>query len=87
MKKITLSTVMITIIVLIFGLSVNTFSQKASIELTFTAVNNMQYVLPDSIYVENLTQGGDTKIYAPETKLELEHVSGIHDTPTLAFNK
>ena len=49
------------------------FGQKASIELTFTAVNNSQIVLPNSVYVENLTQGGDTTIYTPETKLELEN--------------
>ncbi len=55
MKKISL-----LIPVFCIGLLTNVFSQKASIELTFTAVNNTQYVLPDSINVENLTQGGDT---------------------------
>lgn len=82
MKKISL-----LIPVFCIGLLTNVFSQKASIELTFTAVNNSQIILLDSVYVENLTQGGDTTIYAPETKLELEYVAGIDDWPGLAFNK
>ena len=69
----------IFLIILTFGLSVNAFSQKASIEFTFTAVNNTQYVLLDSIYVENLTQGGDTTLYAPDTVLSFEYNLGVNE--------
>lgn len=67
------------ILMICMGIITNLFCQKASIELTFAAVNNSQYVLLDSIYVENLTQGGDTTIYAPQSILVLEYVSGIGD--------
>jgi len=75
------------ILIICMGSFTNVFSQKGSIELTFAAVNNSQYVLLDSVYVENLTQGGDTIIYAPQSTLVLEYVSGIHNGPMLAFNK
>ncbi len=66
------------ILIICMGIVTFTFSQKASITLTFTAVNNAQYVLLDSVYIENLTQGGDTTIYAPQSSLVIENV-GIDD--------
>lgn len=66
-------------LILVLGLFLNSFSQS-SIELSFTAVDNSQYVLLDSIYIENLTQGGDTTIYAPESSLVID-VLGINDMP------
>ena len=66
------------ILIICMGIIANVFSQKGSIELTFAAVSNTQYVLLDSVYVENLTQGGDTTIYAPNSSLVIENV-GIYD--------
>jgi len=63
--------------VLIFVLFTNSFSQKPVIEFSFTATHYGQHLLLDSIYVENLTQGGDTMLYAPDTTLVLEYVAGI----------
>jgi len=48
------------------------------IELTFTAEHNSQYIALDSIYVKNLTQGGDTVLYYPDTVLHISSV-GIFD--------
>ena len=64
---------------MVFAFFANTFSQKPVIELTFTADNNGQYVSLDSILIRNLTQGGDTMLYAPDTILVLEYISGIGD--------
>jgi len=65
--------------VLAFGLIVNAFSQKPTMELTFTADNNGQYVPLDSIFIENLTQEGDTTLYAPDTVLSVEYSTGVND--------
>ena len=48
------------------------FSQRPTIELTFTAVDNAAYVQLDSIKIMNRTQGGETMIYWPDTVLSLE---------------
>jgi uncharacterized protein (TIGR02145 family) len=53
---------------------------QQTMELTFTAQNNGQSVALDSIYIENLTQGGDTTLYAPNTTLVLDYVTGIGDS-------
>jgi uncharacterized protein (TIGR02145 family) len=74
MKKIYL-----TIYPLVILAFVNTFSQKPSIELTFTADNNGQPVALDSILIQNLTQGGDTTLYAPDNVLVLNYTLGISD--------
>ena len=50
--------------------------------LAFTAENNGQYVPLDSILVENLTQGVDTTLYAPDTILIIEYVAGIWENGT-----
>ncbi len=63
--------------ILAVGFFVNAFSQKPTMELTFTAENNGQYVPLDSIFIKNLTQGGDTMLYAPDTTLLLEYIVGI----------
>ncbi len=59
------------------GFIVNVFSQKATLELTFTSENNGLYVPLDSVFVENLTQGGDLTLYAPDTVLILDYLTGI----------
>ncbi|MCD4729174.1 MAG: T9SS type A sorting domain-containing protein [Bacteroidales bacterium] len=66
--------------ILTFGLIVSAFSQKPTIELSFTAINNGQYVILDSILIENLTLGGDTTLYAPDSVLALEYNTGFNDT-------
>ena len=71
--------------VLALGLIVSAFSQKPTMELTFTAENNGQYVPLDSILIENLTQGGDTILYAPDTVLMLYYVS-IGDNEAIGKN-
>jgi len=72
--------------VLALGISLSTFSQKPTMELTFTAQNNGQYVPLDSIFIENLTQGGDTILYAPDTVLLLDYVTGIGENETMERN-
>ena len=69
----------IFLLFLALGLIVSAFSQKPTIELTFTAENNGQYVPLDSILIENLTQGGDTIIYPPDTVLVLDYVTGTEN--------
>ncbi len=56
-----------------FGLMLTTLGQKATMELTFTAENNGEYVPLDSIFIENLTQGVDTTLYAPDTIMVLDY--------------
>lgn len=65
---------------LALGLFVTAYCQKPSLELTFTAENNGQYVPLDSILIENLTQDGDTTLYAPDTLLSLQYTLGINET-------
>jgi len=59
---------------------ISAFAQKPTMELTFTAENSGQYVPMDSILIENLTQGGDTTLYPPDTTLSLEYNVGINET-------
>jgi formylglycine-generating enzyme required for sulfatase activity len=72
--------------VLALGLYISAFGQKATMELTFTAENNGQYVPLDSIFIENLTQGGDTTLYSPDTVLILDYVTSIGDKETIDKN-
>jgi uncharacterized protein (TIGR02145 family) len=58
------------------------FAQKPSMNLTFTAYNNGQHVPLNSILIENLTQGGDTTLYAPDTVLVLDYVAGTGEIET-----
>lgn len=74
------------ILVLALGLIVSAFSQKPTMELTFTAEFNEQHVPLDSILIENLTQGGDTMLYAPDTVLVLDYVTNIGDSKALGEN-
>ncbi len=64
----------------------NTYSQKSTLELTYTAKYNEQYVPLDSILIENLTQGGDTTLYAPDTVLVLDYVTNISDKEDIGQN-
>ena len=63
----------IFLLILALGFIVSVFGQKATLELTFTAVDNATYVQLDSIIVINQTQGGDTVLYWPDTVLVLPY--------------
>jgi len=65
--------------ILLLGLFLNVLGQKPSMELSFTAKNYIYYVPLDSINIENLTQGGDTTIYAPDTVLKLDYVTATEN--------
>jgi len=67
----------ICISILTVGLYINAFGQKPTMELTFTAENNGQCIPVDSILIENLTQNVDTTLYAPDTILVIDDVTGI----------
>jgi len=71
--------------ILALGFIISAFSQN-TIELTFTADDNAQHVPLNSILIENLTQGGDTTLYAPDTVLVLDYVVGIGDGETITSN-
>ena len=77
-KKMLLSVLAITLTICTFG--------QTTMELTFTAENSGQYVPLDSILVENITQGGDTTLYAPDTVLVLDVVTSIGDNGALEEN-
>jgi uncharacterized protein (TIGR02145 family) len=53
--------------------------QSSSITLGFTAINNQQKIIPDSIYIENLTKGTDTLLIKHDTALVLFIPAGIND--------
>jgi len=72
--------------ILAVGFFVNAFCQEPTLELTFTAKYNGQYVSLDSIFIENLTQGGDTTLYTPDTILVLDYVSSIGDNKVTGEN-
>ena len=51
---------------------------QTSITLTFTAYTDTLHQPLNSVVVENLTQGGDTVLYYPDTVLLLDHGIGVH---------
>ncbi len=71
--------------ILALGLIVSVFGQNALV-LTFTAENNGQHVPLNSILIENLTQGGDTTLYAPDTVLVLDYITSIGNSETNGEN-
>jgi len=68
------------------GMILGVFAQNPTIKLTFTADNNGQHVPLNSILIENLTHGGDTTLYAPDTVLILDYVSGIDENNVIGGN-
>jgi len=72
--------------ILAFGITLSAFCQMPTMELTFTAENGGQYVPLDSILIENLTQGCDTTLYAPDTVLALGYNTSIHNNETIETN-
>lgn len=61
--------ILLTIVMLALMLSVS--GQNPYLVLTYTAVDNNEYVQLDSIKVMNRTQGGDTVLFWPDTVLVL----------------
>lgn len=68
MKKLFLLTVLALLSVAI------AYSQRNTLELTFTGVNNTTYFQTDSIKIRNLTQGGDTVLVYPDTVFMVNYV-------------
>ncbi len=68
-------------------LAISAFGQNATMKLTFTAENSSLYVPLDSILIVNVTQDMDTMLYAPDTVLVLDYVSGIEDKTTSGENR
>lgn len=61
------------------------FSQKPTIELTFTATYDSQHVPLESILIENLTQGGDITLFQGDTVYPLIYTH-IHDNGSSTEN-
>ncbi len=75
-----------TIILWILIIPAILFSQKPTLELTFTAKYSGIHTPLDSILVENLTQGGDTTLYSPDTLLLLDYEVSIGNNKPFAEN-
>jgi hypothetical protein len=56
------------------AISLSIYSQRSSMELTFTAVDSAAYVQLDSIKIMNRSQGGDTVLYYPDTVLSIYYL-------------
>ncbi len=80
MKRFTL-----TILTGLLGL-MTIFAQKPTMMLTFTADNNGQHVPLNSILIENLTQGGDITLFAPDTVLVLDYITGMIESKAFDDN-
>jgi len=76
----------VLLIMMMIGMISGMNAQKENITLTFTAESNGQNLPLNSILIENLTQGGDTTLYSPDTTLVLEYVAGIGDDETIRSN-
>jgi len=72
--------------VLMIAMIMGAMAQKPTITLIFTADNNGQHVPLNSILIENLTQGGDTTLFAPDTVLVLDYVTGMEEVIYLIGN-
>jgi uncharacterized protein (TIGR02145 family) len=64
----------LSLFALLATISLGLFSQRPTLELTFTAEDNGVYMQLDSIKVMNRTQGGDTTLYYPDTVLVIYFV-------------
>lgn len=68
------------------GMIMGAYAQRPTMVLTFTADSNGQHVPLNSILIENLTQGGDTTLYAPDTVLVLDYVTDIDENSDFSKN-
>ena len=64
-----------SIVLLALMLSSNVFSQ--SVNITFAAIHDGNYIKPDSIWVTNLTRAGSMMLHYPDTVLLLQNNVGI----------
>jgi uncharacterized protein (TIGR02145 family) len=71
------SKILLTISML--GMIISTSAQKPIMTLTFTADDNGQHVPLNSVLIENLTQGGDTTLYTPDTVLIMGYITGMEE--------
>ncbi len=78
-KRVLLTILMITMIM-------GSMAQKPTMTLTFTADNNGQHLPLNSILIENLTQGGDTMLYAPDSVLVLDYTTGMEELSGFSGN-
>ncbi len=78
-QKILLTALMIAMIT-------GAMAQKPTMILTFTADSNAQHVPLNSVLIENLTLGGDTTLYAPDTVLVLDYITGVNENFTYDDN-
>nr|NQU92392.1 T9SS type A sorting domain-containing protein [Bacteroidota bacterium] len=74
------------ILILLNLILIDAFCQKPSLELTFTSKSYLQNILLDSVNIKNLTQGGDTTIYYPDSILVLDYSLSVFEH-TLGNNK
>lgn len=54
-------------------LLLNNIQGQSTLELSFSAIDNLDYVQLDSVKVMNRTRGGDTILYWPDTVLVLDY--------------
>lgn len=64
------------LVIFAFGYALNATGQN-TLELTFSAIENTDFVQLDSIKIINQTQGGDTVLYYPDTVLVLDYLLSI----------
>jgi uncharacterized protein (TIGR02145 family) len=64
----------------IFAMVMGVYPQEESITLTFDAQYQGEAIPLDSIFIQNLTQGGDTMLYWPETNVVIDIETGISET-------
>lgn len=76
--------ILLTILFILMIRSAN--AQNPTMTLTFTADNNGLHVPLNSILIENLTQGGDTTLYAPDTVFVMDYVVGMEEFGDLNGN-
>ena len=62
-----------------FILMATIYCQGQTIVLTFTAEHDGSHVALESISIENLTQGGDTALFAPDTVLVLDYLTSTEE--------
>jgi uncharacterized protein (TIGR02145 family) len=68
------------LIIILLLISVSGIKGQNTLSLTFTGINNTDYVQLDSIRIKNLTQGEDTLLIYPDTVLIFNYV-GINEPP------
>ena len=69
----------IVILIFFLGIYATAIGQKGSIALAFTLTERIPNVKLDSIKIMNLTQGGNTMLFWPDTVIILDYVDGIKD--------